>query len=186
MITNKIGIIIYITFMFLAAHIFILPNDILDKFPSLVSYTEFMKETFPVVYQISIRVTNFPQSGTLWAANMVALTTIFIPIFGCDTYLRIQISGFLKNINLITLILLVAFCIIFIFVILESLSMGNIFDTQLRGDPNPNSINNKFGLFFKAGLFYMTVSVFLGGIMSYILIIFKKIKQKIKGLDNEK
>ena len=64
--------------------------------------------------------------------------------------------------------------------------MGNIFDTQLRGDPNPNAINNKFGLFFKAGLFYMTVSVFLGGIMSYILIIFKKIKQKIKGLDNEK
>lgn len=179
-----------IVFMLLATHIFILPNDILDKLPFLISYTEFMKETFPMVYQISIRVTNFPQSGALWAANMMVLTIIFIVLFLYIAYQQPLNPEFKKDNNPLVMMVVILFIFFFIKYFIDRVSIGSIFDTQLRGEPNPNAINNKFGLFFKAGMFYLFfflfISAFIGNVAIFISMIFKKIKLKFKGLDNEK
>lgn len=181
---------IMILFAIIAAHIFILPNDILDKFPFLVPYTEFMKETFSMVYQISIRVTDFSQSGTLWASNMMIIVIFFILLHCYNDYKMPYCSEIEKIDNLLGMILATIVAFLFAKLIIDRVSVGNIFDTQLRGEPNPNAINNKFRLFFKAGVFYLCifffVSSFIIGITRIIKMTLKRIKLKFKGLNNEK
>lgn len=179
-----------ILFAMITAHIFILPNDILDKFTFLVPYTEFMKETFSMVYQISIRVTNFPQSGALWAANMMVFTILFMIPTGYTTYIRQYEYIFMNYKQLFIRSLLMVFITIFFLFCIDSLSRGNIFDTQLRGEPNLNAINNKFGLFFKAGIFYFALMVGISSLIANVVriahVILKKINLKFKVLSNEK
>ena len=181
---------IMILFAMITAHIFILPNDILDKFTFLVPYTEFMKETFSMVYQISIRVTNFPQSGALWAANMMVFTILFMIPTGYTTYIRQYEYIFMNYKQLFIRSLLMVFITIFFLFCIDSLSRGNIFDTQLRGAPNLNAINNKFGLFFKAGIFYFALMVGISSLIANVVriayVVLKKINLKFKILSNEK
>lgn len=149
-----------------------------------------MKETFPMVYQISIRVTNFPQSGALWAANMMVLTIIFIALFLYIAYKQPLNPEFKKDNNPLVMMAVILFIFFFIKYFIDRVSVGNIFGTQLRGEPNLNAINNKFGLFFKVGIFYFCifffVSSFIIGITRIIKMTLKRIKLKFKGLDNEK
>ena len=79
---DKMQIKIILLFLLVGLHIFLIPNDILDKFPFLASYTEFVANYVPFVKTISLQIKSIPQIATFYASNMAILSLfIFFPLF---------------------------------------------------------------------------------------------------------
>ncbi|MDA3059366.1 hypothetical protein OFN97_04985 [Campylobacter sp. VBCF_05 NA6] len=187
--THNIFFIVKVIFVYLliASHIFILPNDILDRLPFLNSYVEFMKEHFEIIKQIEIRTTKFPQSGALWGVNMIMVAPIFITCFVYSFLLSTQNnSNFLLDSIRQDKILIVLFSTFILWLVTYKFCTtafsGDLFDTQIRLGKNPNAINSKFGLFFKGGALYLFVFFWIGLSLTYLCITTKIIFKKIKNL----
>lgn len=78
---DKMQIKIILLFLLVGLHIFLIPNDILDKFPFLASYTDFMVAHIPFV-KATAEIKQIPQIATFYASNMAILSLfIFFPLF---------------------------------------------------------------------------------------------------------
>ncbi|MDA3054697.1 MULTISPECIES: hypothetical protein [unclassified Campylobacter] len=145
---------IWVSYTILALHIFVLPHDVLDKVPFLAPYTEFMKYNLPFIRQISLRISNLPQVGILYASNMIILAVLYaIPIlktgYPYSKYSNSWACNSIKNEKFfnILFICIVTFCVASY--ILYTMNSGEIFDTNLHGAPNSDNINSKIGLFVR-------------------------------------
>ena len=184
-------LLLYVVF---ASHIFILPNDILDKFPFLNSYVEFMKENFEIIKQISIRTTNFQQAGTLWGANMLIICCVFCVPLAYDFFVSAKCNSnfLLDSIRQEKLFFLSCYIIILLLIEYKFCSVafsGDLFDTQIRLGKNTEAINSKFGLFFKGGALYALMSGWTAMCLTFtyffINITFKKFKNLITKIQHK-
>lgn len=181
---KRIGDFLYLVF---ALHIFILPNDILDKFPFLVPYTEFMKDSFAFIYQISLRISSIPQSGILYASNMVFVATVFFIYSIPMVYLRMKYDDDsiiikIREEKILVMIFYASICYIFVRYGLINFNNGGLFDTNLRNSPSSDNINFKFGLFFRVSLFYWAFSYFTASFIIVAMLTTKTLYKKIKNL----
>lgn len=179
---KRIGNFLYLIF---ALHIFILPNDILDKFSFLVPYIEFMKDNFAFIYQISLRISSIPQSGILYASNMVFVAIIFFIYSIPVVYLKMKYDNThiiikIREEKILIMIFYASICYIFIRYGLVSFNNGELFDTNLRSSPSSDNINFRFGLFFRVSLFYWAFPYFYANFIITIILIMKTLYKKIK------
>lgn len=185
----KLTFLAYFVYTLFALHIFILPSDILDKFTFLSQYAEFMKNNFEIVKQISIRTTNFPQSGLLYASNMVVVCVLFFILFVYLSLSSLKINDLdnfavnnIRKENLFTIFVMAIIGYIFTIYGICKINSGALFDTSLRQLGKSNTINSHFGLFFKAYILYLFIAVFGAGCVVNTFYTIKISYKKFKNL----
>lgn len=145
----------------ISLHIFIFSDDILDRISFLNSYVNFMRENFRVVNEIAIRVTNFPQSGSLYGANMFVTSVVFFVCLIFSLILRLVkkeqpmntadvFVGALRSCNIFVLIFIFICLSLLVYVDLYNFYIGNFFELEhLSGKKlSENYINNKQNMLF--------------------------------------
>lgn len=194
--------VIVIVFIILSLHVFIIPSDILTKFPLFKTYTDFMISNFSVMKQIAVRTTDIPQIGLFYSSNMILLSFVLFILsiyFSFFDYIK-RYNGFgwfdykVKKIttpspnDIFKVVFLIFIVYLFTLLAINKIFDGSLFDTMLRGEDNINFINSKLGLFYKVSLFFFSLALLIGCIISMIIHLIVAICVKfiiVLGNDNE-